>query len=65
MAGVNATRGAVAGHEAPGGQRGDEEQPPAARTPAASAVTRPVRGTVTLLGRMAAGTGCGQQSARP
>jgi hypothetical protein len=42
MVGMNVTRGALAGHEAPGGQRGPEEQPPTATTPATSAVTRPV-----------------------
>jgi hypothetical protein len=40
MVGVKVTFGAVAGHDAPGGQRGEEEQPPAASTPATSAATR-------------------------
>jgi hypothetical protein len=37
--------GAVAGHDAPAGQRGDEEHPPAASTPASSAATRTARRT--------------------
>jgi hypothetical protein len=43
MAGVNVTRGTIGGHEAPGGQRGGDEQAPAARTPATSAATRLAR----------------------
>src|SRR5215813_15524618 len=64
MVGVNTTTlGAIAGHEAPGGQRRGEEQPPTAQTPIASAAASPARRTVTLLGRTAARTGCSQQSA--
>jgi len=63
MVGMSATRGTSAGHEAPGGQRGSEAQPPAARTPAARVVTRPIRMTVTVLGRTVADTGYGQQPA--
>lgn len=43
MAAPNITLGALAGHGAPGGQPAEEEQLPAARTPAATAAARLVR----------------------
>lgn len=37
--------GTIPGHDAPAGQRGDEEQPPIASTPARTTATRPARNT--------------------
>jgi hypothetical protein len=46
---VNVTlNGAAAGHDAPAGQRGEEEQPPAASTPASTAAARLARMTALI-----------------
>lgn len=63
---VNVTlNGSAAGHDAPGGHRGAEEQPPAATTPASTAATRLARMTAfTPAGYEGLG-GCAPGTASP
>jgi hypothetical protein len=63
MVGTNVTLGATAGHDEPGGQRGDEEHPDTAATTAKPTQTTPRQISLRMLRRAAVATGCDDQRA--